>query len=136
MGDYTELRVRATIKPKYRQLMDWTINGEGRETWPDRWKAAYYLNPDFDWLPAWTERYRADMIPYGGSSYFQDDPDWEHVFRMDDGFLQFQCNLKNYDSDIEYFLDNVLPEIAEAVIECWMHFEYDAKPKKIDVRCF
>jgi hypothetical protein len=128
MGMYTELRFRATIKHKYRDLVAF-INNEGD------WKDAV-LRFNFPWLKGWSEFSRSGMIPDGGSAYFDDDPDWERKFDPETGFWQVQCNLKNYQGTIEHFLAHILPEIASEVHEAWEHYEEDEKPRKVGVTCF
>lgn len=127
MGDYTELRVRATIKPEYRYIFDEKINHN--RTWDD----IAYFYPGTKWLDRWVNIPRYQFIPSGGSAYFQDDPEWELTFNPQTGFLQFQCNLKNYVRTIETFIEEVLSVAAQEVHECWTHFEYDPEPKRVTV---
>lgn len=133
MGDYTELRVRATIKHKYRDLVT-ELMDENNKCY---WRELVARFPKFMWLRAWAHKVDCSMmIPFGGSSSFPNDPDWAHTWNPETGFWQFQCSLKNYEGTIENFLAHVLPELAETVHEAYEHYEYDDEPSKIGVTCF
>ncbi len=132
MGNYTELRVRAIVKPKYRALIEGVMTTKGTM---HCWKAAAAEFPGLTWLENWAGVSRSMMIPFGGSCYFDEHPAWPRVFRPDDGFWQFRCDLKNYDSTIEYFLGHVLPELAESVTEAWEHYEEDDHARRVGVAC-
>ncbi|MBD8839428.1 hypothetical protein IFU39_16570 [Paenibacillus sp. CFBP 13594] len=59
-------------------------------------------NGDRDWL---------NSVPTDG---------FHRDFNKETGLWTFQCSLKNYESTIEYFLENVLSKVVETII----HLEY------------
>ncbi|MCY9737510.1 hypothetical protein M5X17_27795 [Paenibacillus alvei] len=129
MGMYTGLRCKVIIKPEYKEEFELmhSINYEWDES-------------NLDFLREYGQYSRATFIPRGSLSYMPDS--WEVVpldangrrqcmygtptdgfdrtFDKDTGLWSFQCSLKNYDSTIEYFFDNVLCKVTEQVI----HLEY------------
>lgn len=154
MGMYTEIRVRATIKHKYvdlilaREDLFWReilklqssekeqLN-ENLESKIDNFLIDKFKNINLHFLKKWEDECpRIDMIPFGNSTYFDQDPEWEYKFDPETRYWQFQFNLKNYDEEIEKFLSYVLPELAEEVHECWYHYEEDDTATKLEINCF
>jgi hypothetical protein len=129
MGMYTGLRCKVYIKEEYRVELQ-RLHEEGYE-----WGTS-----DFDFLRGFGRFSRASFIPCGSLSYMPDE--WEDIPRKDDGSLDywsgkandgfeinfsfetgywaFQCSLKNYESEIEAFFEEVLPIITDSI----EHLEY------------
>ncbi|WP_340032549.1 hypothetical protein NSQ20_11840 [Paenibacillus sp. FSL K6-1122] len=130
MGMYTGLRCKVIVKPEFRQEFEF-LNNEVQYEWTES---------NIDFLKEYGEYSRATFIPRGGLSYMPDcwedvpknengDRDWRNAsptdgfnreFNKETGLWTFQCSLKNYESTIEYFLDNVLSIVVETII----HLEY------------
>lgn len=109
MGMYTEIIFGAGLKAKLPEVIVSTIKklvaGEDlKETTPD--------HPFFKSKRPW-------LLRSGGSYYFPGTV--EPKFWFDDiakqWFLHFRTNIKNYDSEIEKFLDWIKPYIEEGVGE-------------------
>ncbi|KZE65034.1 hypothetical protein AV545_03690 [Paenibacillus jamilae] len=129
MGMYTGLRCKVYIKEEYREELQ-RLHEEGYE-----WGTS-----DFDFMRRFGRFGRASFIPCGSLSYMPDE--WEDIPKKDDGSLDywngkatdgfergfsfetgywtFQCSLKNYESEIEAFFEEVLPRIADSI----EHLEY------------
>jgi len=130
MGMYTGLRCKVIIKPEFREEFEY-LNNEVQYEWTES---------NIDFLREYGEYSRATFIPRGGLSYMPDcwedvpkkengDRDWLNAtptdgfyrdFNKESGLWTFQCSLKNYESTIEYFLENVLSKVVETII----HLEY------------
>lgn len=119
MGMYTGLRVNVTVKDEYRKMIR-AINGG--EEW-------LQFSCEYPFLADYATLGRSDFIPHGMLSYMPYS--WEtEDYRATDGFetginmitgkWTFQCSLKNYENEIEKFLDEVLPNI----ITSSEHIEY------------
>lgn len=138
MGMYTGLRFKAVIKEEYRpvikKMMDDQLN----------WEELIKVFPWFTIAEALSTSFRGTSIPYGGLAYMPDSwevlredhekyeyswdkrmdhPEFERKFDEETGIWQFQCSLKNYESDIELFLNTVAPAIVQEVIHIESHYE-------------
>lgn len=103
MGMYTGLRGKITLK--------------------DNNLTKAILEKDFDWeairnsyynetISAWANVGRCNFIPFGAVCYMPDS--WGDWFQTTDGLtLTFCCSLKNYENEIQTFVEKVLPEIAD-----------------------
>lgn len=114
MGMYTGLRVKAKIKEEFvKELRKVIVEGEsGRFSEP--WKNLDFAK--FPFVKRFSEMGRSGMIPYGAICYMPDS--WEYENNFENGVWTFCCSLKNYNSEIEVFLNEVLVNIAE-----WAHVE-------------
>lgn len=102
MGMYTGLRGKIVLK--------------------DNELSKVIIEKDFDWgairnsyydqtISAWANVGRCNFIPFGAVCYMPDS--WGDWFQTVDGLtLTFCCSLKNYEQEIQTFIDKVLPEIA------------------------
>lgn len=123
MGMYTGLRFKGIIKEEYRDDINTLINNEECYEWGS---LNHELFKEYDKVS------RSSFIPFGGLSYMPDsweeeigrkdeygyeitkDTDgFDRKFDINTGLLTFQCSLKDYDSTIEYFLNNILVVICE-----------------------
>lgn len=127
---YTGLRIKATVKEEFRQMIEEINNGADWSEFAEQ----------FPFLSAYAKQGRAEFIPCGSLSYMPDE--WEYKPRKADGsydrenaaatdgfersidrktgYWTFQCSLKNYNQEIEQFLEEVLPNIIESA----EHIEY------------
>ena len=132
MGMYTGLRFKAAIKEEYREAIKLFLE-EGLE-WEDM--KNYY--PDLIPLTLMAGYSRADFIPYGTMQLLEWEEKNEHakigystpyewLMKYDEktGIWVFQCSLKNYDSTIKHFLENVASQIIEQAIHIETLYEED-----------
>lgn len=103
MGMYTGLRGKIKLK--------------------DNGLSQRIIEKDFDWqavrdsyycetISAWANVGRNRFIPFGAVCYMPDS--WGDWFQTVDGLtLTFCCSLKNYENEIQTFIDKVLPDIAD-----------------------
>lgn len=139
MGMYTGLRMQGIIKEEFREMIDLLLNHDW--TWSD-----FFYRPEFDYgfLASFIKLPRNNMIPFGSLSYMPDEwevlkdnhedfqhswekrkdhPDFERHFDKETGYFQFQCSLKNYDSEIQCFLNTVVPVIFESTTHIEEYYE-------------
>ena len=114
MGMYTGLRVKAKIKEDFLQQLENVLSAWDTGSWEGPWAVVDFVK--FPFVENFSKMGRSSMIPYGAVCYMPDD--WEYVNTFEDGVWTFCCSLKNYNSEIEIFLNDVLVNIAE-----WAHVE-------------
>lgn len=125
MGMYTRFIVSCYIKEEYRRLIEFIQVGE------NTWKQAY--NDDYESFKyAWLKEFidpdkdmqRINCIPHFYNNIGVTAEPFENDFNYWTGLWCFQCNFKN-GHEIQYFIEHVLPEICESVIECRHWYEED-----------
>lgn len=117
MGIYTGLRGTILFLPVVAELMRaWK---EDRTTKLGIWEFVFERLPEDtpgevrESLRRWKMVLRANFIPNGALAYMPSD--WEEHHREWEGDrLHFTCSLKNYEGEIEEFIEEVLPHIAAA----------------------
>lgn len=95
MGMYTGIEFKGYIKEEYREnFKEIALNGE--------WE-----NSDFSIFREFGQLYRAGFIPCGGLCYMPDD--WAEVrfYCPKKGYWHFTCSLKNYENEIEQFMEMI-----------------------------
>lgn len=106
MGMYTGMRFRGTLRAEYIERF-----------------APVMERGDWSMLSEFSiaQTSRAGFIPKGAVCYMPDS--WEYdglydeYFNKEDGRVRFQCSLKNYENEIELFLEDVPILFEEAEIE-------------------
>lgn len=132
MGMYTGLRFKAVIKEEFREAIKEFME-EGLD-W-DQMKAYY---PSLEPLTVMEGYSRGDFIPHGSVELtaweikdatskfgYRTPSEWLRNYDEKTGIRTFQCSLKNYDSTIDYFLENVAAKIVEEVIHIETLYEGD-----------
>lgn len=120
MGDYTSMRLRGVVKPKYRPVIASVVEEDG-------WIAA----KGDAVLGEMYRQNRADFIPHGALSYTPDswedptDPQYVQKENYDPttGQWEFACSLKN-ENTIHYFLDRV-PKVFDEISYLEYKDEYE-----------
>lgn len=126
MGMYTGLRAKVVVKPQYRRAIGLLHEDDDLLK---AWEAPAKILPE--WAKTWLNYGRSCFIPFGGLAYMPDDFDKRNVDKEDGrssydevtGVWEFACSLKNYESEIEYFVPNVLFNLAESVEYCESLYE-------------
>jgi hypothetical protein len=118
MGTYTGFRCKIQLKDEFVPVMQKKCDGAG-------WDELGY-----DFLDEFAYR-RSDSIPNGGLMCVPDEwetedqeVEWECRIDKDNVFI-FQTSLKNYGHEIETFIEDVVPKIAESSIHLEMICEID-----------
>lgn len=112
MGMYTGLRGKIELE----LFMVHAFNAGG--TFGCLWRQAAILAPNKEIalvLSEWAKVGRSSFIPFGALAYMPDE--WDESWKepeVKEGFLHFSCSLKNYENEIETFIDFVLPLIAKS----------------------
>lgn len=129
MGMYTGLRCKVKIKEEYMDALKELENIDYE--WSEHSMKEFR---DFGELP------RASFIPCGGLSYMpycwkklrdnatdkydtEDVDEFKRELNKESRIWTFQCSLKNYDDEIEYFIENIIPMIAEDVLHLEEFYE-------------
>jgi hypothetical protein len=124
MGHYTGLRVKAKIKPEYDVLIR-ALHWCEPISEQSRWERATLISDCY--FPDWIKFGRCDFIPFGGMCYMPDDfsesGEQESFYDVDSGIWEFACSLKNYQHEIQYFVENVLKVISEEIFYCESLYE-------------
>ena len=103
MGMYTGLRGTVVIKEQLRSALQTALFEERS------WKRMGDISEAFT---KFASHSRAQFIPFGMVSYMPCDWEEEHDYDAVTGVLSFCCSLKNYNGEIEDFLE-CLPDIAD-----------------------
>lgn len=118
MGMYTELHFNAELKDDVPEdVMDTLRFMVGLESEPP-------LNtPDHPLFST----YRWDFMLECDSYYFPASTRSELVYAEpnDDYYLCIRCNLKNYDKEIQKFIDWITPYVDSAEGECLGYYRYE-----------
>ncbi len=114
MGMYTGVRSRVKIKPEHRDAIkklhdygDWTVVS---------------VPNVIDWIM----HGRCGFIPFGVLAYMPDDfgePSKEGGSEFDGEWWTFSCSLKNYENEIEFFMENIMCHLVEEVDYCESLYE-------------
>lgn len=116
---YTDLNARLLIKKEF-----WPVIKMLRDPTTDNgWDDVAAAFPQYPFLTEWAGVWRSDSIPYNRSSqqWQAGDTTWNHTFK--DGVWTFQCSLKNYEGEIEFFVATVLAHIVDQRLELYSRYE-------------
>jgi hypothetical protein len=125
---YTGLRAKLVIKEEFRPVIERLMDPASEGSWYDVTKAF----PQYPFLAEWVGVWRSDFIPFGALAYMpwdDEDPDWQRSFK--DGLWVFQCSLKNYDDEIEFFVAQVLSRIVDERHELYSLYEENEEPTQL-----
>src|SRR4051812_18535044 len=126
---YTGLRAKCVVKPEFRKAID-TLHNSEEDEFPC-WQEVANKYPQYEFFKEWAAIGRSSFIPFGAMCYMDDS--WGESFSEYDpktGYWNFACSLKNYEGEIEFFLENVLANIVERVYFCEKQYEIDESPTK------
>ena len=128
MGMYTGLRARLIIKEEFWPVINMLMDEEANA----KWDGVAVAFPQYPFLAEWADVGRSDFIPFGALEYMPwaaKDPDWQRSFK--DGSWVFQCSLKNYEGEIEFFVATVLSRITHARVELYSLYEENDEPEQL-----
>lgn len=118
MGMYTGLRFKADLSEKGLEAATSVIETHG-------WYVAAEILPA---IKSWLQVGRRDMIPFGAVCYMP--ADWENLLGIEDGVWSVCCSLKNYESEIQTFLIDVLPYLVSGPVEVEYLYEESSEPSR------
>ena len=124
MGMYTGLRFEAKLKPFVADAIELVLSEQNLYSLWD--PLAGIISIDQKWLDVG----RKDFIPFGSMSYMPDD--WVHrndIYRFSQKWFVC-CSLKNYEGEIESFLDLVLPFLIDEPCDVEVLYEEWPKPRE------
>ena len=124
MGMYTELNIGVEFKedlpPEFVEVLEYLTNFDYLDDWQPKVKHSLFN----------TERWRRML--FSASYYFDAKPHSEFVFDKisNSWFLTCVFNMKNYDSEIELFLDFIVPQLSyrEKTFIGYKRYEADIDP--------
>lgn len=101
MGMYTGLRGKVLLKGGYVAKVQEQLNSSRGFIWEE-------ILPESN---GYNNYSRNSFIPQGTVCYMPDE--WGNGYsKLDGNVFEFCCSLKNYESTIEVFIEECLPEIA------------------------
>lgn len=118
MGMYTGLRFKADLSEKGLEVATSVIETRG-------WYLAAEILPA---IKSWLRVGRRDFIPFGSVCYMPSD--WENSCSVEDGIWDVCCSLKNYESEIQTFLIDVLPYMVSGPVEVEYLYEESSEPTR------
>ena len=134
---YTGLRSHVKVHPRFRGLIA-SLHSDDESM---RWEKSIETNRnsfpnEADSLKRWCEFDRCGFIPFGMLAYMPDDfgdkiekPDGGSIFDKETGSWEFACSLKNYQSEIQFFVPNILKVISEEIFYCESLYEEYPSPE-------
>ncbi len=131
MGMYTGLRARLTIKEEFRPVIEDLMTSRDLDY---SWENVAGKYPQYEFLRDWSMVGRCDFIPFGALAYMpwdDADPEWQRSFK--DGMWVFQCSLKNYQGEIQAFVEIVLPHIVEICHELYSLYEENDEVEHLQI---
>jgi len=108
MGFYTGLRLKCELKPEFVPVIECLTD----KRW-DGWATVAEKFPQYPFLVEWSKESRCGFIPFGHDCIFLPDENWANSLEKD--IWTFSCSLKNYNREIEKFLD-FLPQMVISAI--------------------
>jgi len=106
MGHYTALKVENARLTEIGAKIVKDLHEAPHDR--NRWEWVADLYPHFPFLKDWSKKSHCDFFPFG-SSWIEIKAEWS----LNEGIWSFVCSLKNYEGEIEYFLEFVLPNLIE-----------------------
>lgn len=135
MGMYTGLRFKGYIKKEFRDTFENIALHGDWESSSDIRLASFGDNARASFIPCGILCYMPDeweVNPYDYDSQATDG--FDRTYNKETGYWTFQCSLKNYELEIEEFL-NLMPYFIESVEWCEYYYEewaYSSKYELID----
>ena len=125
MGMYTGLRFKVTLNDEGLSVVK-SLNSAPAWT-GRRWFHVLKEHNHLPWLRRWAFVGRADCVPFGIVLYMPDD--WEdNACDLDGRVWNVCCSLKNYEGEIQQFLEDVLPYMVSEPCEAEVLYEEDEEP--------
>jgi hypothetical protein len=113
VGHYIGLRFTAKLRPEFVHVVDRLLD-VGKSTL-GAWHVIALETRDAPFLLPWSEKDRADQIPFG---YPQDMPlDWDSMNALDGDVWSVCCATKS-ESTLRYFLEEVLIKMSLEIPFC------------------
>jgi hypothetical protein len=137
MGMYTGLRAKVIVHPRFRGLIASLHSDDESMCWEKSIETNRHSFPDeADSLKEWCKFDRCGFIPFGRLAYMPDDfgdrvedSDGGSLYDEKTGTWEFACSLKNYESEIQFFVPNVLKVISEEILYCESLYEEYPMPQ-------
>ena len=121
---YTTFICSCRVKKEYREILGELFDENSDKEWADFIEQMPFIE-NFAKLP------RAGFIPLGMMTAYNWDKFAEESFNHFNkmvGSWNFCCDLKNYDSEIETFIYEVLPHLCSIVYFCAYWYEESCYP--------
>lgn len=133
MGMYTGVRFKTQLTPEARKVIEWCQEDRWSRGW-EQAAAHFHLA----WIDEWVNFRRCNFIPWGGVCYLQHWVDNDGYSKLDGENWEVLCSLKNYEGEIDYFLEKILPRMIIKSTEVEVRYEssdsshfYYVKPEEV-----
>lgn len=126
MGMYTGLRAKVVVKEEYSKAI------EELHEHTDYLCGWNNVTSKFPNLDKWKDYSRCRFIPFGSPYYLPDE--WtllggkNSYYDKKSRVWEFSCSLKDYEGEIDFFVNNILLLIVDSVSYCESMYEEDKAP--------
>lgn len=128
MGMYTGIRFKGYIKPEFRSTFEPIVKGGAWENSNDAVlsefgklrRARYIPCGSLEYMPSeWEEEINDNKYPHPVRRATEG---FERTWDVTSGYWAFQASLKNYEGEIESWLD-ILPHFVEEIVHLEIFYE-------------
>lgn len=132
MGMYTGLRFHVKLNELGVKVLEKLIENSDEDSSYNRWDLGELQVP----LEIYNFKNfsRCNFIPFGEVYYMPDDWEWKNNYNKEESTWEVCCSLKNYNNEIEYFWDQVIPYIVSNVYYAEMLYEEFENPIKLELK--
>lgn len=128
MGMYTGLRFKIELNDFGKQVVNRVNNRIKDNCWD--FSDSNIETPEV--FNVWKSISRCNFIPYGNVCYMPSD--WSNLNKFDGHNWEVCCSLKNYENEIEFFWNNIIPLICDKVVYAEMLYEECREPSKLTLK--
>ncbi|AOZ61809.1 hypothetical protein BJ4_186 [Bacillus phage BJ4] len=115
MGNYTGLRAKIVVKEEYEELAEFISCGGD-------WDEIVNIYPFVEQL---ANKNRGEQVPHWSVSYMPDEWGDYNVNNFNNETREWEMifSIKNYDGEVQCFMNTILAKIAEKVVYMYEHYE-------------
>lgn len=104
MGIYTALKFKIKLNDFGKEIVFKLLDETGDKSWVNI--------SNHPMIVKWSGYFRCDFIPFGYSGY----DGWDHFNNFDGDFWEVSCDLKDYNDEIKFFWNNIIPLLSSEII--------------------
>jgi len=115
MGNYTGLRAKIIVKEEYEELAEFISCGGD-------WDEVADIYPFVEGI---AHKDRGEQVPHWSPAYMPDEWGEYNVNRFNNETREWEMifSIKNYDGEVQCFMNTVLTVITEKVVYMYEHYE-------------
>lgn len=136
MSNYTCFKLKCELREHWGKIIHYLYNYHSsmhKFSSENIWKVVLKrfedeLSPEeIQLMSEWIKFERNERIPFGGGDPKYNRFEKEGIFPCNNLYIwQFSCVIINYHSEIEFFVNKLLPIISSKIIECKKHYANDS----------